>query len=142
LSDKYNNTIYICSQDGLAICPFKIFIFFGITINSCKAQLHDIYQTLSNVAAVNMQDGSTYDKEIRLIQHFSGACRAARALMLKPSPGTKLLMSLDDTDLASCRRLRKSKAGLVAFLFLVTPILVYFLGDFGQDLSEIGRAHV
>ena len=125
----------IIFQDGLAICPLRIFIFFGLTISLCKAQLHEIYQTLSNAAAIKMQDGVySHDKEIRLVQHFSGACRAARALMLKPSPGSKLLMSLDDTDLASCRRLRTSKGGWLSLLFLNTLILVFLFGDFGQDL--------
>ena len=101
----------------------------------CKPQLRDIYQTLSNIAAVKLQDGFILEDEFRLVQHFSGACRAARALMLSSSPGARLLMSVDDIDVANCRRLRNTKIGWIAFLCLCTPILISFLGEFGGEFG-------
>jgi len=104
-------------------------------VSLCKPQLREIYQTLSNIAAVKMQDGFTLNHEFRLVQHFSGSCRAARALILGSSPGARLLMSVDDIDSASCRRLRNTKIGWVAFICLCTPVLVSFLGEFGGELG-------
>ena len=122
-------------KDGLAICPLRIFIFFGLTVSLCKPQLRDIYQTLSNIAAVKMQDGFKLNHEFRLVQHFSGSCRAARALMLSSSPGARLLMSVDDIDVTNCRRLRNTKIGWVAFICLCTPILISFLGELGGEFG-------
>ena len=82
-----------------------------------------------------MQDGFKLNHEFRLVQHFSGSCRAARALMLGSSPGARLLMSVDDIDLASCRRLRNTKIGFVAFICLCTPILISFLGELGGEFG-------
>lgn len=122
-------------QDGLAICPIRIFIFFGLTMSLCKPQLREIYHVLRNVATVKMQDGFHLSSELRLVQHFSAACRAARANMTTPQPGARLLMSLDDSDVMDCRRLRDTGIGYVAACCLCTPIVMSFMGEFGGEFG-------
>ena len=82
-----------------------------------------------------MQDGYKYNSDFRLVQHLSGACRAARASMRGDFPAARLLMSLDDVDIAHCRRRRSSRIPLLFFFCLATPIFLSFLGEVGGDFG-------
>jgi len=122
-------------QDGLAISPLRIFIFCGLTITLAKPQLRDVYNTLINVASVKLQDGFKLGNSLRLVQHFSGACRAARASVRTKQPGARILMSLDDVDIVQCRRLRDTKIGWLPFIILLTPMIMAALGEFGSEMG-------
>jgi len=124
-----------CVQDALAVCPMRIYVLFGLTLMLCKSQLKDVYQVLKHAASMKMQDGYKHVNEFRLVQHFSGSCRAARASMNCQFPAARLLMTLDDTDIAQCRRKRELKIPFLAFVCLCTPIAMSILGDLGGEFG-------
>jgi hypothetical protein len=118
---------------GLTICvvivadivlnePCRIFIVHGIIVQKLRPQLKQIYQVLHTLLYSGKRKKS--HGEIRLVQHTSAACRAARASPLCHLEVAHLLQRIDDTDLSLCRYKRLSKLldiGPLAYLFLWVP---------------------
>jgi len=119
-------------QDLFVCIPLKLFIVHGLMLKSLRPQLKQVYHTLANVAATKMQ---VYDEnskedvrdESQVVQHISGACRAA--VQVPELPAAALLMSMDDSDLINCRRTRNSKVGTLAFVLIMIPLTFALLGE-------------
>lgn len=67
-------------------------------------------------------------KPFYLIQHISGACRAARSSTLYSLSTAKLLRGLTGADLEMCRLLGHKPLHLVVLYFVALPVIIGFLG--------------
>ena len=115
-------------QDLFVCIPLKLFIIHGLMLKSLRPQLKQVYHTLANVAATKMQDEPSSNRdESQVVQHVSGACRAAA--QVPDLPAAALLMSMDDSDYINCRRSRNSKVGTIAFILIMIPVTFALLGE-------------
>jgi hypothetical protein len=126
-------------QDLFVCIPLKIFVLHGLIMKQLRPQLKQVYHTLSNIAASKLQ--SEKADETQIVQHISGACRAAAQNPELPS--SALLGSVEDVDFITCRRSRKSKISFlaVAVIMLLWERPLAKLGwkclflQFGQDFK-------
>jgi len=124
-----------------------ILITHVLVIESLRTQLKDIYHTLNKVMNEkiklknqnninvnvneneNENENEIIDADVRVVQHLSGSCRAARSEGLCDLPSAQLLMRLDDKDAAACRHAREIKLGKLALISLMIPVLLIALGN-------------
>ena len=116
-----------------ACAPLMVFTLYGLTMMSVRPQLRQIYHVLNNIAMTRLQDGFQVTSNFRLVQHISGACRAASSMMESSLSSCQLLLLIDDVDEEKCRHKRKA-----TLHFLVTAVIgfVGFCAMFGDTVGS------
>ena len=83
---------------------------------------------------------SYYDErasQLRIVQHLSAACRAARSKELKNLPAAWILRQMDDIDAERCRNGRAYYPGTLMFLLIAFPTtLLLFNKKVGESFIE------
>ena len=75
--------------------------------------------------------------QLRIVQHLSAACRAARSKELKNLPAAWILRQLDDVDAERCREGRSYYPGTLIFLLIAFPTCILLVQeDVGDFLIE------
>jgi hypothetical protein len=115
------------AQDVLLIAMTRIFVINYLTVESMIPQLKSVYATLSNAVLMFVQEGEDAQKtpgtnDIRLIQHLSGACRAAHVDSIKELPAAAVLRKLNDADMDGCREARRSYRGWASRILIFTLV--------------------
>jgi hypothetical protein len=77
-------------------------------------------------------------REFSIVQHMSGACRAARTGALMDLPAAAVLRRLDDVDIDHCREARRKYRSMFSrVLVLVVIGTMVSMDAFGEQLMEI-----
>ena len=75
--------------------------------------------------------------QLRIVQHLSAACRAARSKELKNLPAAWILRQMDDVDAERCRQGRAYYPGTLMFLLIAFPTtLLLFNKKVGESFVE------
>ena len=75
--------------------------------------------------------------QLRIVQHLSAACRAARSKELKNLPAAWVLRQMDDIDAERCRQGRAYYPGTLMFLLIAFPTtLLLFNKKVGESFIE------
>ena len=88
-----------------------------------------------------MDEAMSYHDEraaqLRIVQHLSAACRAARSKELKNLPAAWILRQMDDIDAERCRHGRAYYPGTFMFLLIAIPTtLLLFNKKVGESFVE------
>jgi len=114
-----------------------VFSLHVVAAEAMRPQLKFMYKVLGDVAVNHsVNAASKFTDEIRICQHLSPSCRAARSLVAMRLPAAVLLRGMNDIDVALCRQNRSAGVGTIIFTILSVPIAIAALGtSYLQDLS-------
>jgi hypothetical protein len=120
--------IFVLLQEIFINELLQIFIVNVVVIEALRPQLRRIYFALNTVIVSKMADLKTTDRlqgyrdNLRVVQHMSAACRAARK---HPDlPASQLLMRVDDNDAALCQHNREISFGWFMSVVIAIPTLL------------------
>ena len=109
-------------SDVLVYKTIEVFLIHFLVFDHVKPRLKRVVTTLREIMFVKFQsaakctyfvnpvearqkkDLTSYDVDMRAVQHLSGVCRAARSSGLSHLPAAQLLLRLDDVDIHMLRR--------------------------------------
>jgi len=72
---------------------------------------------------------------LRVVQHLSGTCRAARREQIRELPAAQLLMQIDDSDMKLCHDIRYIQLTWWQICLISIPLFFGFAGDQGQEFA-------
>jgi len=122
--DAWGMTIFV-----VLICDMfmnevmQIYFINVIVVEKLRPQLYQIYSVLQHVMRTRLEQ-FTPSQDIRIVQHISAACRAARSTQLNTLIASNILNALDDADIAICRLKRLNRVfdiGIIAYSTLYLP---------------------
>lgn len=123
-------------QDIFCLAPVRTLIMYVIAMTSIKPQLRHMHRVLHIIAMNYVQDKLPDNYEvIKVVQHFSPACRAARMHVCADLAAGEILRALDDKDANDCRRSNHVGLSMVVLAFIAIPIFVGVLSETGGDLA-------
>jgi len=120
-------------QDAFGMQIIRIYLVYIVAVDSMRPQLRGIHRTLKNIAMTYVQDGSDKSGDIRVCQHLSAACRAARMHEGKDLSAAAILRQLDDYDIECCRDNRNNKMGVIIFWLIAIPTCIALFSEFLSD---------
>ena len=101
-------------QDFVIIKTVQVYVVHVLALQVLRPQLKQIYNIISDIALHRLTRMDPFNGDhIRLVQHFSAACRASRMKHLLHLPVSRILRQLDDYDIALCREGRGRLIGLI-----------------------------
>jgi hypothetical protein len=107
----------------------QIIVLNVIVTDKLRPQFRQIYDVLLHVLEQRLPKNDFSAQSIRVVQHMSAACRAARVPALSKLTASALLSALDDCDVALCRRSRMSSAKEIGFFGFCALYLPSCLND-------------
>lgn len=113
-------------QDVFFLQLAKIYVLYVLAMHTIRPQLNSIYRTLNKLALdFTQEDAATRaanqnSTEIRVVQHMSPACRAARFNASNGLAATSILHQMKDIDWQVCK-LNHTKVSYLVFFLLVFP---------------------
>ena len=130
---------FVLLQDVCVNETMQIFIVHVVAIEAMRPQLRRIYATLNSIlkekAASVLGDemlNESLDK-VRVVQHLSAACRAARHPDVVHLPSAQLLLRVNDYDAAICRDEKGSRLGCLTLAILAVPTALALSHESVQD---------
>ena len=104
-------------QEMFIFMTFEAWFVFVYGIELARTHLEKIKSHLCEISLRKMNTTFSADdtEDVRLVQHFSPACRAARTTALLHLPSSQLLMRLDDVDVVKLRECSTHKSPSVIF---------------------------
>ena len=82
----------VCLIQDIIACEFvKIFISFNLAIIAARPQLRNIRRVITDASLMLLQHGEKFTSDIRVVQHVSPSCRAARKSELSDLPSAAIL---------------------------------------------------
>jgi len=120
-------------QDLAFVQPFKVVITFLLCSESMRPQLRSIQRTLMSIALQYVDPKYERTDDFRVVQHTSGACRAARSKIAQHMPAAYILRQVDDVDTEACRKNRDFSVGTIALVIIAIPVLVAMVSSFLGD---------
>jgi hypothetical protein len=127
---------YAVLEDVLFVQCFHVYVIFILSIYSIKPQLRHICRVLHHVALRYVQGvPDLHADEVKVGQHFSPACRAARSSAAAGLPAADLLLRIDDVHMEACRVNRDTHLSVVALTFISIPLLFGLLTPFLGEVA-------
>lgn len=120
------------AQDMLLMQPIAIILMNVLAIELVRPQLRAICRTLKNVAVEQLEDGGGSNgnrNQLRVVQHLSATCRAARTHEACNLPSAQILRRLDDRDIQDCHENRSYKMGMLVFALVAIPSILAVVND-------------
>lgn len=112
-----------------------IYIMNVLVMDSIRPQLQVIYDVLNNILYTKIcQQIDVTPGVIRLCQHLSGACRAARHPKVNSLPASQLLLRIDDSDIKRFHATHGLELGWILVVLVSIPTALNFLYDSVQDI--------
>ena len=137
----------IIIQEVFVNQPIKIFVIHVLVISLVRPQLRQIFSVLkhfslsrldnyfhSNSILGNNDEQDHIYTDVRVVQHLSAACRAARTNGASQLPSSKLLMQLGDYEIAMCREMRFSALNFMIVFIIGVPALIAFTNEQIQNM--------
>jgi ABC-type multidrug transport system fused ATPase/permease subunit len=113
----------------------QIYFLNVIVTDKLRPQLQQIYDVLAQILETRWSHDYFQSTDIRVIQHLSPACRAARVPSLNDLAASKLLGLVDDKDIVLCRSKRLTTWKEVGFFSYLTLFLPSFIHD-GNEIVQ------
>ena len=126
---------FILLEDFFITQMIRAILVHGLAISYCKPQLLQIYHLLKKIASCKILKQDVVHDDIRVVQHFSGTCRAARRELIRELPAAQLLMQIDDNDMKQCHDIRRTKLIWWQVALISIPLFFGFAGDQVQEFA-------
>jgi hypothetical protein len=124
---------FILIEDILITQIIRAILIHGLAVSYCKPQLLQLYHLLKTISVRKILRQDVDHGDIRVVQHFSATCRAARREALQALPAAQLLMTIDDNDMRLCNDVRRLKFTWFQVLLVSVPLIFGFAGEQGQE---------
>ena len=112
------------------VCEFiKMGVMFCIAPMNARPQLQVIRRVINDAALNFVQQGAGDDNDVRVVQHFSPACRAAHLGGVNTLAAAAILRSLTDADLERCRSFKNFSVSMILLGFIIFFAVVALLGE-------------
>jgi hypothetical protein len=109
-----------------------------ITFEAARPQLNRIKDTLAEVVFLDLSHNRSEYRaggdEIRVVQHMSSTCRAARLAELHDVPMARVLRHIDDIDVEKCRESRTQYLGPFTYTIVVLTVSFVVLNQAAGDM--------
>jgi hypothetical protein len=128
-------SIFVLLEDIFIAQVLLVYLLHVMAIENMQAELRHIYHALKVIitdkctrVVTDVEDG------VRVVQHFSAVCRAARKEEVIDLPSSMLLTQLTDAEFDTCRIYRREKMTWAAFFAVGIPTL---FGLFGETVQSV-----
>jgi hypothetical protein len=117
----------------------KIYILNILVVSASKPQLKRIHSVLKAAAYRLLHENDDFDldyavgmgRQLRVIQHLSGACRVSRYNRLANLFAARVLRTIDDVDIENCKDTQPVSLPTIVIVFIIIPGLVgTIVGDY------------
>jgi len=108
-------------MDIFAVQIFSILVNSVLAIFTMQPQLISIRRVLTNIGITYCQEEHDRTGEIRVVQHMSASCRAARMNSTKHLASATILRHMDDLDIELCRA-ERTNHGTSYLIFVMVAI--------------------
>lgn len=128
--------MFVVIQDVFINQILQIFVVHVVILEALRPQLRKIYHILNDIVATKLYKSDSDDlcSVVRVCQHMSSSCRAARAEAVRRLPSSQLLMRIEDTDVALCRLSgRGIKLSWITTAIILIPTLLALSNDTIQE---------
>eukprot|EP01036_Dinobryon_divergens_P042675 gene42675-56725_t len=95
-----------------------LYITQVVAIEVMRPQLERINDVMEEVSTRYLLGQTSYSNWNGVVQHFSGACRAARGLETSHLSSARILHSLRDSDIEKCHMYDTSSMGMISMLLI------------------------
>ena len=133
-------------NDILIIAIIKITWTSFLSLETMQPQLRVIRSVFADICLTHINrasDAMDKDKndetlssyhderaaQLRIVQHLSAACRAARSKELKNLPAAWILRQLNDVDAERCREGRTYYPGTLMYLLIAFPAMLFLVHE-------------
>ena len=122
--------IFVLMQEFFVNENVQILIMNVIVVEAMRSQVKRITDVLTTIliSKVNNTDDLTTGKNqpdgFNVAQHMTASCRVARKAILHNLVASKILMQLNDHDIAVCREVRQTRIGFWTKMLITIPTLL------------------
>ena len=125
-------------QDIMVCECIKLLVMYCLTPMNARPQLQVIRRVINDAALTFVQQGAGDDNDVRVVQHFSPACRAAHLGGVNTLAAAAILRSLTDADLERCRAFQNFTVSMILLGFIIFFAVVALLGEaFFDQLADV-----
>ena len=125
-------------QDVMVCECIKLLVMFCLAPMNARPQLQVIRRVINDAALTFVQQGAGDDHDVRVVQHFSPACRAAHLGGVNTLAAAAILRSLTDADLERCRAFQNFTVSMILMTFIIIFAVVALLGEaFFDQLVDV-----
>ena len=120
----------IAVVQDVMVCEFiKMGVMFCLAPMNARPQLQVIRRVINEAALTFVQQGAGDDSDVRVVQHFSPACRAAHLGGVNTLAAAAILRTLTDADLERCRAFKNFTVSMILLGFIIFFAVVALLGE-------------
>ena len=125
-------------QDVMVCECIKLLVMFCLAPMNARPQLQVIRRVINDAALTFVQQGAGDDHDVRVVQHFSPACRAAHLGGVNTLAAAAILRSLTDADLERCRAFKNFTVSMILLGFIIFFAVVALSGEaFFDQLVDV-----
>ena len=125
-------------QDVMVCECIKLLVMFFLAPMNARPQLQVIRRVINDAALTFVQQGAGDDHDVRVVQHFSPACRAAHLGGVNTLAAAAILRSLTDADLERCRAFKNFTVSMILLGFIIFFAVVALSGEaFFDQLVDV-----
>ena len=130
---------------GIGMCQdiffaqiLKILILKVLAVIGLRPQIRIIKRVITDAALSVLQENASRQQDMRIVQHFSPSCRAARLKSLQHLPSSSVLKHINDYDVEKCRQKSFIFMGTLTFILIFLPALLALISTmFLQQLMDV-----
>jgi len=126
--------VFALIEDFFVAQLLLIIIVHVVAIEYMQPQLRHIYNALNQVTVKKVLNNWFDSTDVKVVQHFSAACRASRVEAVRHLPSSRLLNSINDDELDIIRQRRRSKLPFMGMILVGLPTL---FGLAGEDIQSM-----
>lgn len=116
-------------MDIFGVSVLRILILDIIGLDAIRPQLRVIRRVLTHVGITYCQENTDRSREVRIVQHMSPACRAARTFAAKSLASAQILRHIDDLDVERCRENRSGGIPTWMLVVIAIPAVAALIND-------------
>lgn len=122
--------VFVLVQEGFVNENMQVLIRNVLVVETLRAQVNRIVDVLNSVLVTKViemeEKGDIKVEGFNVAQHMSASCRVARKPVLCNLVASKVLMLINDHDVALCREARLTRISFLTKLVITVPSLLAF----------------
>ena len=127
--------VFVLMEDLFISQVLLVYILHVAAIENMQSELRHVYHALKVIMTEKCNNvARTVEDGIRVVQHYSAVCRAARKEEVIDLPSSMLLTQLTDAEVDTCRVYRREKMTWMTFFIVGIPTL---FGLFGETVQTV-----
>jgi hypothetical protein len=128
--NNWGSSYGIALIQDIAVCEVvKLAVMYCFAPANAKPQLQVIRRVINEAALSFVQEGSGDNSDVRVVQHFSPACRVAHMGGTNQLAAAAILRTLTDADLERCKTLRNFSISQILVMILLLAATLALSGE-------------